>query len=351
MAEQVRTEAKTRLIVCCGPGGVGKTTVAAAIAMRACDSGLRAVVVTVDPARRLADSMGLSLLDNEPKIVRQSESGVLSALMLDPKATFDELIRNHSRDETQAERILSNRLYQNLSSTLGGTQEYMAMEKLHLLWASGDYELIVIDTPPSRNAVDLLDAPNRISRFLSNRVIRALMLPAGAYLKVVGVATKALLRLVSKTIGAEVLEDVFALFSSFEGMEQGFAQRARQIRDLLQSPQTDFVLVSSGRADAVEEAIYFAEHLQSSEFALRFLVLNRIAPKVVDSKTGPRQSKAISAAVSFLGQMREADMVGAERIRSQLGDVEVIEVPLSPNSISDLDALAFVGSYLSSISG
>ncbi len=205
------------VIVCCGSGGVGKTTVSATFALAAARAGRRACVVTVDPARRLADSLGVESLPNTPTEVEGDWPGHLYALMLDTKGTFDDLIHTYSRTTDQAEGILSNRLYQNLAGALSGTQEYMAMEKLNELVESGQFDVVVVDTPPTRNALDLLDAPRRLTRFLENRIFRALLLPTRVSLRAVGLATQALLRTFSKVAGAEIVQDAIAFFQAFDG--------------------------------------------------------------------------------------------------------------------------------------
>src|SRR6185437_5687885 len=194
-----------KVVVCCGPGGVGKTTVSATFALQAARQGRRACVVTVDPARRLADALGVESLPNTPAVVPGDWSGELYALMLDTKGTFDDLVRQYSKTEEQAASIQANRLYQNLAGALSGTQEYMAMEKLYELTDGGDYDVVVVDTPPTRNALDLLDAPRRLTQFLENRLFRALLLPTRAGLRAVGVATRAVLRTISKVAGAEIV--------------------------------------------------------------------------------------------------------------------------------------------------
>ena len=214
------------VIVCCGPGGVGKTTVSATFALQAARAGRRACVVTVDPARRLADALGVESLPNTPTLVAGDWPGRLFALMLDTKGTFDDLVQTYARTPEQAQAIQANRLYQNLAGALSGTQEYMAMEKLYELTESGDYDLVVVDTPPTRNALDLLDAPRRLTHFLENRLFRALLLPTRAYLRAVSVATQALLRTISKVAGAEMVQDAVTFFQAFQGMEDGFRARA-----------------------------------------------------------------------------------------------------------------------------
>ena len=235
------------VIVCCGSGGTGKTTVSAAIGLAGAAQGRKTCVVTIDPARRLADALGLESLDNTPRRIAGDWSGELSAVMLDAKGTFDELIARYSQSSEQADRILQNRLYRNLTSALSGTQEYMAMEKLYELHSDGGFDLVVVDTPPTRHALDFLDAPRRLYSFLENRVFRLLLMPTRAYMKAMTFAAQALLRTISKVAGSEIVEDAMAFFRAFEGMEEGFRERARRVEDLLANPGTAFVLVVAPR--------------------------------------------------------------------------------------------------------
>jgi anion-transporting ArsA/GET3 family ATPase len=278
--ELVRTRS---VIVCCGSGGVGKTTVSATFALGAARAGRRACVITVDPARRLADALGVESLPNTPTEVAGDWPGHLHALMLDSKGTFDDLVQRYARTPEQAESILANRLYQNLAGALSGTQEYMAMEKLYELVMSDEFDVVVVDTPPTRNALDLLDAPRRLTRFLENRLFRALMVPTRMGLRAVGMATQALLRTIAKVAGAEIVQDVVAFFQAFEGMEDGFRNRASAVHALLADPATAYVLVTAARPDAVSEASYFADKLAERSVAVAALVVNRIAPAFGDA--------------------------------------------------------------------
>jgi anion-transporting ArsA/GET3 family ATPase len=290
------------VIVCCGSGGVGKTTVSATFALAAARAGRRACVVTVDPARRLADSLGVQSLPNTPTEVEGNWPGHLFALMLDTKGTFDDLVHRYANDDEQAQGILANRLYQNLAGALSGTQEYMAMEKLYELVDSGDFDVVVVDTPPTRNALDLLDAPRRLTRFLENRLFRALLLPTRMSLRAVGVATQALLRTISKVAGAEIVQDAVTFFQAFEGMEEGFRRRAGAVRELLADPATAYVLVTSARPDAVAEASFFAEKLAERDVVPAALVVNRIHPRFGTAATadgaGPGDAGGVAGGVA-----------------------------------------------------
>ena len=278
--------ADSHVIICAGSGGVGKTTTAAALAIQAARNGKRSIVVTIDPAKRLADALGLPELAPDPVIIDEqlwrrtddSSSGQLSAMMLDPKATFDALVARYADGVEQAERILANSFYRSISSALGGTQEYMAMEKLHELSECGDYDLIVVDTPPSRNALDFLDAPERLLRLLNNRVFRVITAPARTGLRAAGVAVQTLVRAISRVIGAEVVDDIVAFFRAFEGMEEGFRERAMSVRALIAESTTQFVLITSPRRDAVEEAEYFAERIGDHGYRVSGLIVNRVHP-------------------------------------------------------------------------
>jgi len=270
------------IVICCGSGGVGKTTTAAAFALEAARRGRTACVVTIDPARRLANSLGLDDLTNRPTRIEGDWPGELHALMLDPKGTFDDLVQRYSDSDEQAEVIKLNRIYRNLTGSLSGTQEYMAMEKLYELVEEGGFDLVVVDTPPTRNALDFLDAPRRLSNFLGNRVFQALMKPTRAGLKFMGVAAQALLRTISKVAGADIVHDAVTFFQAFEGMEEGFRIRAARVRQLLAEEDTAFVLVASPRSDSVEEAVHFAGKLAESEMSVAALVVNRVQPRFAD---------------------------------------------------------------------
>ncbi|MBO0771996.1 MAG: ArsA family ATPase, partial [Actinobacteria bacterium] len=273
---------RTRIIVCCGSGGVGKTTTAAALGLRAAERGRHVVVLTVDPARRLAQSMGLTSLDNTPRPVPLPDggprAGSLHAMMLDMKRTFDEIVEAHA-DPDRAAQILANPFYQSLSSSFAGTQEYMAMEKLGQLRRADEWDLIVVDTPPSRSALDFLDAPQRLSRFLDGRLIRLLTAPTKAsgraYLKVVNAGFGMLTGVLTKVLGAQMLRDVQTFVAALDTMFGGFRERAEDTYRLLQAPGTAFLVVATPEPDALREASYFVERLSQDRMPLAGLVLNR----------------------------------------------------------------------------
>ncbi|MFE0270773.1 ArsA family ATPase [Streptomyces sp. NPDC058992] len=269
-----------RIIVCCGAGGVGKTTTAAALGVRAAERGRRAVVLTIDPARRLAQSMGIDLLDNTPRRVEGIEGGgELHAMMLDMKRTFDEIVEAHA-DPSRSRAILENPFYQSLSAGFAGTQEYMAMEKLGQLRARDEWDLIIVDTPPSRSALDFLDAPKRLGSFLDGKFIRLLMAPAKmggrAGMKFLNVGMSMMTGTLGKLLGGQLLRDVQTFVAAMDTMFGGFRTRADATYRLLQAPGTAFLVVAAPERDALREAAYFVERLAAEEMPLAGLVLNRV---------------------------------------------------------------------------
>ncbi|WP_370086014.1 ArsA family ATPase [Streptacidiphilus sp. MAP12-16] len=297
----------TSIIVCCGSGGVGKTTTAAALGLRAAERGRKVVVLTIDPARRLAQSMGLTELDNTPRVVKGvSGSGELQAMMLDMKRTFDEVVLAHA-DPERARQIMENPFYQSLSSGFAGTQEYMAMEKLGQLQAARSWDLIVVDTPPSRSALDFLDAPNRLGSFLDGKLIRVLMAPAkvggrGA-MKFLNVGMNMFTGVLGKVLGANVLQDVSTFVAAMDSMFGGFRERADRTYALLQAPGTAFLVVAAPERDALREAAYFVDRLETDRMPLAGLVLNRV------HRTGAPQltaERALAAAETLESQDQEA---------------------------------------------
>ncbi|WJV47189.1 ArsA family ATPase [Streptomyces flavofungini] len=271
---------KTRIVVCCGSGGVGKTTTAAALGLRAAERGRTVVVLTIDPARRLAQSMGIDSLDNVPRRVKDVQgAGELHAMMLDMKRTFDEIVEAHA-DADRARAILSNPFYQSLSAGFAGTQEYMAMEKLGQLRSRDEWDLIVVDTPPSRSALDFLDAPKRLGSFLDGKLIRLLMAPAKvggrAGMKFLNVGMSMMTGALGKLLGGQLLRDVQTFVAAMDTMFGGFRKRADATYRLLQAPGTAFLVVASPERDALREAAYFVERLAADDMPLAGLVLNRV---------------------------------------------------------------------------
>jgi anion-transporting ArsA/GET3 family ATPase len=324
--DRLLDDPRTRIIVCCGSGGVGKTTTAAALGLRAAERGRHVVVLTVDPARRLAQSMGLSNLDNSPRPVPLPDAtggGTLHAMMLDMKRTFDEIVEAHAEPD-RAGQILANPFYQSLSSSFAGTQEYMAMEKLGQLRRTERWDLIVVDTPPSRSALDFLDAPQRLSRFLDGRLIKLLTAPtrAGgrAYLKVVNAGFSVLTSIVTKVLGAQVLRDVQTFIAAFDTMFGGFRERAEDTYRLLQTPGTAFLVVATPEPDALREASYFVERLSEDRMPLAGLILNRVHRSPAARLSAARSLAAAEALLPAPGPAENAPPAGGNGAGAALAD-------------------------------
>ena len=333
------------IVICCGSGGVGKTTTAATLALEGARAGRKACVVTIDPAKRLADALGLASLTNTPGKIEGPWTGELYALMLDTKTTFDALVERYSATKEQAQAILDNRLYRNISGALSGTQEYMAMEKLYELAEGDRFDLIVVDTPPTRNALDFIDAPRRLTRFLDNRVFRLLMMPTRAYMKAVSFATQTFLRTISRVVGGEVVADAVAFFQAFEGMEQGFRDRAAKVLALLSSRDTSFVLVTSPRRDAVEEATFFAAKLHESGIDVNGLVVNRLHPRFGDAPV-PEGLGALSDNLRDFRAIAEREEHHFEALAARVAPAPVARVPFLADDVHDVDGLSEVARHL-----
>lgn len=371
------------VVVCCGSGGVGKTTTAAVIGLEAARAGRRAVVVTIDPARRLADALGMPEgLRSEPERLAGIDApGELWAMMLDTAAMFESVVREHAGDDLQVERIIDNRLYRNIAGSMSGTQEYMASEALHRLHGDDRFDLVVVDTPPSRNALDFLDAPGVLTRFLEHRAFRALMLPARSGLRVINTATRPLLRAIGKVVGSDVLADSIAFFQAFSGMEAGFRQRAEEVTALLRAPSTRFVLVASPRHDTVAEAVWFADQLAGQGLTVAAAVVNRAHPRFDDPAVttpatpvgtdhdgdddgvdggdddddddddgeGGGDDPILVALVGnlvHLQRIARRERVELAPLVERLGDAPLVEVPLLERDVHDLHGLQQLGTHL-----
>jgi anion-transporting ArsA/GET3 family ATPase len=362
--DELLDDPATRVLVCCGSGGVGKTTTSAALAVRAAERGRRAVVLTIDPARRLAQALGLESLQNEPgrvpDIAGGPGAGELHAMMLDMRRTFDEMVQAHSTPE-RAAAILANPFYQSISSSFSGTQEYMAMEKLGQLVATGEWDLIVVDTPPSRSALDFLDAPQRMSTFLDGRMIRLLSAPARAggrgLRKLVSAGFTLFAKAVSTILGGQMLADASAFVQAFDTMFGGFRERAESTYALLRSPGTAFLVVAAPEPDALREAAYFVDRLSAEEMPLAGLVLNRTHPVLAPlSATRARavaedlRGAPLAAAVLRLHADRVDLAEREERLLSRFTsahrEVAVTRVPVVTGAVVDLDGLREIGALL-----
>jgi len=350
LAEHV---ASAEVLVCCGSGGVGKTTSAAALGLQAALLGRRAVVVTIDPAKRLADALGVpGGLSNEPTKLDVPGDGELWALMLDTATTFDGLVRANAADPEQAERILANGFYRNVAGSLSGTQEYMAAERLHALHNDERFDLVIVDTPPTRNALDFLDAPGTITKFIDHPLFKLLMMPTRRGMKVLNIAAQPILRTIGKVVGGDVLADAVAFFQAFGGMETGFRRRADEVMALLHSDVTRFVLVASPRADTIEEACYFANRLAASDLEVAAVVVNRCTPTFGEPPARRPRSFATAAMYDNLLELRtnaaaERSQAAALLVATGVpGGTHTTWVQTLPGDVHTLDALSTIRGIL-----
>ncbi|KAA1428263.1 ArsA family ATPase [Nocardioides antri] len=355
----------TGIIVCCGSGGVGKTTTSAALALRAAEQGRKVVVLTIDPARRLAQSMGIEALDNTPRpVTGVVGDGRLDAMMLDMKRTFDEVVESQASPE-KAQQILANPFYIALSSSFAGTQEYMAMEKLGQIHRDaqkeGTYDLIVVDTPPSRSALDFLDAPERLSSFLDGRFVRLLLAPARGPAKLMTAGFSIITNALTRILGAQFLKDLQMFVSALDTVFGGFRQRAQKTYSLLQADGTAFLVVAAPEPDALREAAYFVERLSEDGMPLAGLIVNRASP-------APESSLPAEDALAGAGRLRRdgngsvtagllrlhADQVRLverertlrERFAAAHPQVPTAVVPALAGDVHDLDRLRRIGELL-----
>ncbi len=364
----------TGIIVCCGSGGVGKTTTSAALGLRAAERGRKVVVLTIDPARRLAQSMGIEALDNTPRPVEglswadgaAGRDGVpqMDAMMLDMKRTFDEVVESQATPE-KAKQILENPFYIALSSSFAGTQEYMAMEKLGQIhqeaMRDGSYDLIVVDTPPSRSALDFLDAPERLSSFLDGRFIRLLLAPARGPARMMTAGVGLITNAMTKILGAQVLRDMQTFVQAFDTLFGGFRQRAQKTFELLQADGTAFLVVAAPERDALREAAYFVERLSEDRMPLAGLVVNRASP----TPLGDLSADEAMAAAARLSKMDDTALSGGllrlhadrtrlverearlrERFAAAHPKVPTAVVPALAGDVHDLTGLRRVGELL-----
>ena len=358
---------RSQVIVCCGSGGVGKTTTAAVIGLEAASRGRRVVVVTIDPARRLADALGLpDGLAATPQRVsvptgadQDGASGGLWAMMLDTAETFDGLVRRHAENQDQVDRILDNTFYRNIASALSGTQEYMAAETLHALHADGRFDLVVVDTPPSRNALDFLEAPGVLSRFLDHRVFKLVMLPTRTGLSVIGTASQPVLKVIGRVVGSDVLADAVAFFQAFAGMETGFRERADEVVALIHDPVTSFVVVASPRHDTITEAAWFAAQLVRQDVDVDAAIVNRVQPRFGAGsardaaaeargahRAGLEPLAALWENVAELRAVREAELEVFEPLAEAVSGSPLVVVPLLESDVHDLEGLEEIRGHL-----
>ena len=357
-----RLEGK-RIVICAGSGGVGKTTTSAALAMGLAAEGRKVAVVTIDPAKRLADSLGLQELGNEPRLVdpeRFASHGVevkgeLWAMMLDAKRTFDSLIEHLAPDERTRDEVFANRIYQQLSSAVAGSQEFTAIAKLYELDQEGGFDLLVLDTPPSRNALDFLDAPQRLKGFFGGRAVRMFLRPAGLSGKVLGRGTGMVFSLLKRVTGVDLLQDLSVFFRTLGGMIDGFMERADRVGALLEDPATTFLIVTSPRHDPSEEAIHFHRKLAEASMPFGGLVVNRVhraadlnggLPAGLASELGRDLASRVDASARELAALAASDAAGLDRLVAELGDPPAIVVPELDDDVHDVDGLVRIREYL-----
>ncbi|HEY2600637.1 MAG TPA: ArsA-related P-loop ATPase [Thermoleophilaceae bacterium] len=348
---------RKEIVICAGAGGVGKTTTAAAIALGMAARGLKVGVLTIDPARRLANSLGLPELANvEHRVEGIPGHGELWAMHLDPKRTFDELIEKHASDERTRDAVLTNRIYQELSNAVAGSQEYMAMEKLYELYQEERYDLLVLDTPPTRNALDFLDAPERLSRFVDSRSLQLFMGPGKLGLKVFGRGTGMVFSVLKRVTGVDLLQDLSEFFASFGDMAEGFRERAVRTSELLADRRTTFLLVTSPRSAAIDEAIFFHRRLRERELPFGGAVVNRMSPLAVETEPvdeaeleellGRELGSHVSDNLHDYEAMATRDRENVARLASQLGGALPILVPHLDDDVHDIGGLTEMNEYL-----
>ncbi len=359
---------RSSVCVCAGPGGVGKTTTAAALAAGMAARGRRVGVLTIDPAKRLADSLGLEALGNEERRVPRERferagidpgEGELWAMMLDVKATFDGVVAAHAPDEESRRRLLENRIYREISGTLAGSQELMAMERLHELHERGDYDLLVLDTPPSRNALDFLAAPSRLRRLFEARSLRPLIRPTGIGARLAGRGLSGAGAVLRRLTGIDLIRDLADFFAASAGLVDGFSARARRVEELLSSASTTFLIVSGPGDEQVEEALHLRARLAEGELPYGGMIVNRA--QVADgTSTGPDVLAAeleaalgdadlaalVLATHADRAALVERDRQAVARLRAAAGGPEPIVVPELADEVHDFEGLLALGPYL-----
>jgi anion-transporting ArsA/GET3 family ATPase len=354
-----------KICICAGSGGVGKTTTSAAIASGLAARGMKVAVLTIDPAKRLADSLGLEELGNEPRKVDPAlfaDAGVemkgeLWAMMLDSKATFDELVERNAPDEAARDRILENRIYRQISNALAGSQEYMAMEKLYEIHQSGDYDFLVLDTPPSRNALDFLDAPKRLTQFIEGRSLQIFMRPTGLATSLIGRGSAVMFQVLKRILGFDLLSDIGEFLQAFSGMVDGFSERAKSVSALLADPATSFIVVCGPQGEPIEEAIFFQRKLLEAEMPVGGIIVNKVHYEI-DGGEGVEQALTdqlgvdsdlaarVSANFDNYRALATRDAENISRLSRDLNAQTVIRVPYFDEDVHDLGGLLKIDGYL-----
>jgi anion-transporting ArsA/GET3 family ATPase len=359
-----------RVCVCSGSGGVGKTTSAAAIALGMAARGAKVAVVTIDPAKRLANALGLEELANEPRRVDPSRldhagleiTGELWAMMLDSKRTFDELIDRIAPDPQRAAEIKANRVYGELSTAVSGSQEFTAVAKLYDLDREGDFDLLVLDTPPSRNALDFLDAPGRLTSFLEGRALKAFMRPTGIGMRVIGRGASPLLGALRRITGIDLISDLSTFFQLLGGMTEDFSVRARQVEEMLHAPTTAFMLVTSAQTGPTEEAIWFGRTLEQSGLPFAGVIVNRVHHDMLGDGDPDEAASALAGELTPELESELAERVAEnlldyhvlarrdgrniERLRAELDGRPLLQIPHLDDDVHDVDGLLQMHRYL-----
>jgi anion-transporting ArsA/GET3 family ATPase len=354
--------------ICAGSGGVGKTTTSAAIAAGMAARGKKVAVLTIDPAKRLADSLGLPELGNVERRVDTTAlengggegGGELWAMMLDAKATFDEVIAKHAPDEETRDRILENRIYKQLSNALAGSQEYMAMERLFELHQEDRYDLLVLDTPPTRNALDFLDAPRRLTQFIEGRSLQVFMRPTGLGMRLFGRGTSMMFSILRRLTGVDLLEDISEFFQAISGMVGGFQERAKRVNELLADRHTAFLVVCGPQGEPIEEAVYFHRKLVEAKLPFEGVVVNKVhfereyevAPdedvvgELIEALGDEDLATRAAASLADHRALARRDRRNIKRLRAELRARPVIQVPYLDEDVHDLPGLMEINRYL-----
>jgi anion-transporting ArsA/GET3 family ATPase len=355
-----------KVCICAGSGGVGKTTTSAALAAGLAARGQKVAVLTIDPAKRLADSLGLEELGNEPRQVDRElferagieMEGELWAMMLDAKATFDELVRKHAPDEETRDRILQNRIYRQISNALAGSQEYMAMEKLFEIHQEGRFDFLVLDTPPSRNALDFLDAPKRLTQFIEGRGMQMFMKPTGMAAKVVGRGSSMAFSVLKRVVGIDLLADLGEFFGAFSGMVDGFRERAERVNELLADPSTCFMIVCGPQGEPIEEAVFFHRKLVEAKLPVGGVIVNKVHYETEEdlSENGIEEglsgvleddlAERVASNFRDYQALAKRDAANVEHLARELEAKAVIRVPYMDEDVHDLGGLLKINRYL-----
>jgi anion-transporting ArsA/GET3 family ATPase len=358
--------AENRVCICGGSGGVGKTTISAAIAMGMAAEGHKVAVVTIDPAKRLANSLGLEELGNEPRLVEPAVfeaagvemKGELWAMMLDAKRTFDEVIERLAPDERTRDEILANRIYQELSNAVAGSQEYTAMSKLYDLDRDHDFDLLVLDTPPSRNALDFLDAPDRLTQFLEGRALQVFLRPTGLATRIVGRGTGVVFSVLKRVTGVDLLQDLSVFFRSLGGLIDGFKERAKQVNALLADSETVFLLITSPEREPIDEAIFFWRKLKAARMPFGGVIVNRVhhdeAPDAdadevaaaLEDELGPKLAAKVAENFRDYQVLARRDRANIERLADKLDDRRLVLLPYLDEDVHDAGGLARINRFL-----